>query len=215
MHRPPARRPRRVAATLTAVAAAIAAACGGADDVDDAVAVAVVAQPCASPNRDHGVGVVVGPDLVATAAHVVDGDRRLLTVDGRPASVLVVDARTDLALLRAEVAGPGATTTDAAPDHGVVRTPDGDRDVDVRRTGRLVVDDATDGVRYERDVHTFTPGVEPGTSGAPLLDDDGRLAGIVVLANRTDDTSYAVTAAELRTLIDAAATSPAPVGCPD
>ena len=73
------------------------------------------------------------------------------------------------------------------------------------RTGRLVVDDVTDGVRHEREVHTFTPGVEPGTSGAPLVDDEGRLAGIVVLTNRTDGTAYAVTAAELRRLIDCGA----------
>ena len=195
-------------------------ACSGDDvDVDDAVADAVVvvvaAQPCTSPNRDRGVGVILGPGLVATAAHVVDGDRRQLTVAGRPASVLVTDVRTDLALLRADVDGPGATLTDDAPDHGVVRTPDGNHDVDVLRTGRLVVDDATDGVRHEREVHTFTPGVEPGTSGAPLVDDHGRVAGIVVLTNRTDGTAYAVTAAELRRLVAATPRSPAPVGCPD
>ncbi|MET0325690.1 MAG: serine protease [Ilumatobacteraceae bacterium] len=220
MHRPPPRRPRRVAAILTvgaaAVAAAVAAGCDdGDDDITDAIVVSVAAQPCASPNRDRGVGVVVGPDLVATAAHVVDGDRRELTVDDRPARVVAVDARTDLALLRADVDGPAATPTDDPPTHGVVRTPDGDQDVDVTRTGRLVVDDTTDGVRHERQVHTFTPGMEPGTSGAPLLDDGGRLTGIVVLTNRTDGTAYAVTAAELRRLISAAPGSPAPSGCPD
>jgi S1-C subfamily serine protease len=215
VHRSPARRPRRIAALLSVGAAVnFAAACGdgGAGPTD---AVAVDAQPCDTPNRDHGVGVVVGPDLVATAAHVVDGPRREVTVDGRPARVLVADARTDLALLRTDVAGPGATLTDTAPTHGAVRTPDGEHDVDVLRTGRLVVDDTTDGTRHEREVHTFTPGVERGTSGAPLVDDAGRLAGIVVLTNRTDGTAYAATAAELRTLIAATPRSAAPVGCPD
>jgi S1-C subfamily serine protease len=195
----------------------VTAACddGRADDIADAVVVAVSAQPCTSPNRDLGVGVVVGPDLVATAAHVVDGPRREVTVDGRPAGVLLADARTDLALLRTDVDGPGATTTDEAPDHALVRTPEGDHDVDVLRTGRLVVDDVTDGVRHEREVHTFTPGVEPGTSGAPLVDDEGRVGGIVVLTNRTDGTGYAVTAAEVRRSLAAVRGSPASAGCPD
>ena len=78
-----------------------------------------------------------------------------------------------------------------------------DAPVRVVRTGPLVVHDATDRARYERDVHVFTPGVAEGTSGAPLIDDDGRVAGLVVLDNRGDDVAYAVTAAELTDLLAA------------
>ena len=53
-------------------------------DADTAV-VAVAAQPCRRPTRDLGIGVVVADGLVLTAAHTVDGDRRAVTVDGRPA----------------------------------------------------------------------------------------------------------------------------------
>jgi len=188
-------------------------ACGGGEP-DAAVVVAVVSQPCARPHRDRGVGVLLRSGLVATAAHTVDGPLRELTVDGAPAHVVVLDARTDLALLSADVTGPPAPITMADIGHGTVRTPDGDQDVDVLRTGPLIVDDITAGVRHERSVHTFTPGVEPGTSGAPLVDDDGRVAGIVVLTNRTDGTAYAVTAAELNAVRDEARSSAAPVGCP-
>ena len=90
-------------------------------------------------------------------------------------------------------------------------------DVDVLRTGTLVVDDTTDGERYERDVHTFAPGVEHGTSGAPLVDGRGRLAGIVVLDNPADDVAYAVTASELSGLLRRASglEVPTPQGCPE
>ena len=189
------------------------AGCGG-DEPDAAVVLAVVAQPCARPHRDRGVGVLLRSGLVATAAHTVDGPLRELTVDGAPAQVVILDARTDLALLSADVVGPPAPITVADIAHGTVRTPDGDHEVDVVRTGRLIVDDITGGVRHERSVHTFTPGVEPGTSGAPLVDDSGRVAGIVVLTNRTDGTAYAVTAAELIVLGDDGQSSAAPIGCP-
>jgi hypothetical protein len=75
--------------------------------------------------------------------------------------------------------------------------------VRVVRSGGLVVHDATDRARYERDVHVFTPGVAEGTSGAPLIDEEGRLAGIVVLDNPGDGVAYAVTAAELSALMAA------------
>ena len=174
----------------------------------------VVAQPCDRPHRDRGVGVLVWPGVVATAAHTVGGPLRKLTVDGANAELVAIDVRTDLALLAADVAGTPATPTLDEIDHGTVRTPDGDHDVDVLRTGQLIVDDVTAGVRYERSVHTFTPGVEPGMSGAPLVDDAGNVAGIVVLTNRTDGTAYAVTAAELLAVHASKLRSPAPVGCP-
>lgn len=186
-----------------------------ADTDDDAVAiVAVAARACDRPNRDIGVGVVIAPDIVATAAHTVDGSLRELTVDGIPAQVVAIDARTDLALLTADLAGVPAATTFDDIDRGTVLTPDGDHDVDVLQTGRLVVDDTTDGTRHERSVHTFTPGVDAGTSGAPLVDEAGRVAGIVVLTNRTDGTAYAVTVGEVLALLERERLPAAPVGCP-
>jgi hypothetical protein len=92
----------------------------------------------------------------------------------------------------------------------------------IRRTGRLVVDDTTDRARYERRVHTITPDVVDGTSGAPLVDELGHVLGIVVLANRSDATSYAVTRSEIESVIGANRSAiaavpdpPAPPVCPD
>lgn len=226
MHRPSARRARRLAGALIVALVAVTTltACGD-DDADDDVpvlapkVVVVAAQPCSTPNEDHGVGVVVLPGFVATAAHVVDGPRRSVTVAGQPAEVVAIDARTDLALLATDIAGAFAPTTSTVDGPAIVRTPDGDLPVDVSDTGQLTVDDTTDHEAYEREVHTFAPGVADGTSGSALLDPSGRLAGIVVLANRTDDTGYAVTATELWRFVSAVSTGDrapaAPEECPD
>ena len=176
--------------------------------------VAVAAQPCDRPTRDRGLGVVVGSGLVATAAHTVDGPRRELTVDEAPARIVAIDARTDLALLAVDVPGPVAELSLDAPARAALATLAGRREVEITRTGRLVVHDVTAGARHERQVHTFTPGVAAGTSGAPLVDEDARLLGIVVLANGSDGTAYAVTAAELARLLARAGDSAVRAGCP-
>jgi S1-C subfamily serine protease len=223
VHRPAARRPRRhTGAALTAAVAAIATGCGGGGGGGGRAAVAVVAveaQPCARPQRDRGLGVVVAAGLVATAAHTVDGDLRALTVDGVPGSVVALDPRTDLAVVRAAVdAEPVAWPSGDVDPIGAatLHLADGSHAVEVVRSGLLVVDDATDRTTYRRLVHTFTPGVAPGVSGAPLTTPDDRLLGVVVLDRRDTDEAHAVTAGELRTLVDAVDRGPAAASdCPD
>jgi S1-C subfamily serine protease len=206
MRRPPARRPRLVAGALI-VAAAAGAATACADDGPGAApvppqVVAVAAQPCDRPLPSEGVGVVVGDGIVVTAGHIVEGPRRRVTVDGARATVVGVDRRTDLAVLRADVVGAVDVTRSPTGDVHVA-TPDDDIAVTVLRTGLLIVHDTTDRARYERQVHTIRPAVAAGTSGAPLLDASGDVAGIVVLANRGDGTSYAVTGAEVDAVLAA------------
>jgi S1-C subfamily serine protease len=217
VYRAVARRPRgdaepiliRPAGALVVALGALAlTACAmgatGRDAAERVDVVEVVAQRCDRPNRFRGVGVVVGPDLVATAAHTVDDELRALSVDGRPATVVRLDARTDLALLQAAVTADDIAWAD--PDEpalgpAVVHLADGPHDVEIVRSGALIVDDITAHTRNERQVHTFTPGVAPGASGAPLTTARGELLGIVVLDRTDTDEAHAVTAAELRALI--------------
>jgi hypothetical protein len=181
--------------------------------------VAVAAQPCDRPQHDRGLGVVVADDLVATAAHTVDGDLRALTVDGVPAAVVATDARTDLALVRVALdADPVAFAADDVDPLGPanVGLADGVLAVEVVRTGELVVDDTTDRATYRRLVQTFAPGVDAGVSGAPLTTTDGRLLGVVVLDRRDTDEAHAVATSELRSLVDAGGGRPAAAPrCPD
>jgi S1-C subfamily serine protease len=197
----------------------VPAGCGGGGDDAEAVAVVTIAaQPCARPQRARGLGVAVAEGLVATAAHTVEGDLRRLTVDGVAGRVVAVDPRADLALLQADVdARPVVFAADDVDPIGSARLhlADGPHPVDVVRTGPLVVDDVTEHVRHRRDVHTFSPGVESGASGAPLTTTDGRLLGVVVLDRTDTDEAHAVTARELRSLVEQVGEgSPAPPGCP-
>jgi S1-C subfamily serine protease len=192
------RRPRLVAAVLTALAACAA----DTEPASTPVPVEVAAQPCNRPNRAFGLGVVVADGVVATAGHTVDGTLRELTVDGIPAAVIVVDPRTDLALLAVDHDAEPARLTHGSPRVATVAMPSGLVEVEILRTGPLVVHDATDRARYEREVHTFTPGVEDGTSGAPLVDREGRLLGIVILDRPGRGVADAVTARELSALLD-------------
>ena len=164
--------------------------------------VAVAAQPCLRPNRDRGVGFLIADGIVGTAAHTVDGPRRELTVDGRPAEVLRIDVRLDTALLAVDLPGVVAELTDAPVGAATVRTPAGEQAVTVRSTGMLVVTNVSDHTRVEREVHTFSPGVPDGTSGAPLVDAAGRVVGMVQLDRDGSTLADAVTAAELATLLD-------------
>jgi S1-C subfamily serine protease len=206
MRRLAARRPRIVAAAgcLTALAA-----CSDDGHVPPPVVVHVAAQPCDRPTRSRGLGVVVAPNLVATAAHTVEGSLRDLTVDGVAASVAIVDPRTDLDLLAVEVDAASAELSSEPAVTASVLGPEPATPVRIVRTGTLIVNDATDRARHERQVHTFTPGVEDGTSGAPLVDAAGRVLGVVILDRRRDNLAYAVTARELTGLLEQSRVRPA------
>ncbi len=232
MHRPPARRPRRVLTAIVTAAVSVlagAAFAGCADDgppaeVDPRDAVAVVpvaAQRCEQPNRAHGLGVVVGDGVVVTAGHVVEGDLRALEVDGRPATVRTLDRDSDLAVLAvpgltAPVGVDGLLAPSPRPDAALVDTAtlvrvDDTVPVQLSRREVLVVDNVSDHATYRRHVVVFEPGVVEGDSGAPLVAGDGRLVGIVILTR--DREAFAVTAAEVSGLLAAAARDDA-VGSP-
>ena len=147
--------------------------------------------------------MVVAEGLVATAAHTVEGPLRELLADGEPATLVTIDARTDLALLAApDVDSDPAELSDRAPSSATLLTPGAEQSVELVSTGPLVVHDTTAGLRHERQVHRISPAVASGTSGAPLVDDDNRVLGIVVLSEPADDIAYAVTAGELEALIE-------------
>lgn len=168
---------------------AVLGACGD-DGPAVAVAPTVVAvetQRCRQPNRFRGVGTVVSDDadgvLVATAGHTVEGDLRELRVDGRPAEVVALDRRSDLALLRIDGAAGDATTpaelATAVPATARLVTHGGETAVMIDRHVTFVIEHVSDGATYRRDTVVVGTPVERGTSGAPLLDAAGRLVAIV------------------------------------
>ncbi len=199
---------RAAASVVTAAALASACANDGPDAdierVTDAV-VAIESQRCENPNRANGQGVIVAPDLVVTAGHVVEGRLRALTIDGQPAVVVAIDRNADLALVAADlpdVEAPGFSSL--RPAELVVLGPLGPQSAHVEGRETLVIEHATDLATYRRDVIAFTPGVVEGMSGSPVVDTHGRVAGIVILEDEVTGEGIAVAASEVSALLGVA-----------
>lgn len=141
--------------------------------------------------RRPGSGVVYAPDLVLTAGHVLERDEDLSveTADGRTlaARLLGRDHSTDLAVLRVDNLNVEAAT----PAEGDARV--GQLSLAVASPGRGDGPRATFGIissvggpiktrrgpRLERYIQTDASPY-PGLSGGPLVDVDGKVAGIMV-----------------------------------
>ncbi|GGC87105.1 hypothetical protein GCM10011512_12530 [Tersicoccus solisilvae] len=133
----------------------------------------------------HGTGFVVGPNLVMTAAHVVDGQTAIsVSLPGGVSSAQVIgfDPGDDLALLRLDDAVQGyrfavqQALPSVASDVATIGFPLG---AEMTFTeGRVsTVNAEIDGVSGL--IKTDTA-INHGNSGGPLLDNKGRVVGVVV-----------------------------------
>ncbi len=71
----------------------------------------------------------------------------------------------------------------------------------VERIVTLAVDDTTDGVVHHRQALVLDGAVPGGTSGAPVVGDDGRVVGMVTISHTGRDVTYATAAAEIQSLL--------------
>jgi hypothetical protein len=179
----------------------LAAGCGGAERPD--VLRVTVAQDGLLP--EIATGVAVGDERVLTVAHPLDGGHAV-HVAGRPARVLRIDRGLDLALL--EVPGLRAPALRLGGDGAraaLVVLRDGRPREEAGRIRRRVL------VRWSEqpgDPPRDRPGLElaatvdPGDSGAPVLDAQGRLLGVLYARAADDDgTAWAVDASAVRRLL--------------
>ena len=187
-------------------AAIIVTSAGCADDPPDGVtSVAIAATPCDRPTARLGVGTIVAEGWVLTAAHVVEDELRDVAVDGRTARVVALDPRTDVAMLDVETASDASTAILADAEIGdAVRiiTPTGVIETVVERIVTLSVDDTTDGAIRRRLTLVLDGTVPGGTSGAPVVADDGRIVGMVTISHTGREVTYATAAAEIRPFLD-------------
>src|SRR4051794_4865473 len=146
---------------------------------------------------EHATAFVTGDGRAVTVAHALHGARtvRVTAPGGRPrrARVLSSDARLDLAVLA--VPGVRATVRAAGARAGAAAR------VIVLRQGAAATLAATVrrpiGARLDggpvRPALELDAAIQPGDSGAPVLDGDGRVVGVVfAVASDRERLAYAV-----------------------
>lgn len=142
---------------------------------------------------DVATGFVAGDGRVVTVAHVFGGgDVVRVIVDGRSATVLRLDRRNDLALLRVPGIRGEAPRLGGGDDARVLGRP-----ARVVRRVSARVDGGS-----PRPALILRAQVAAGDSGAPLVTAGGRVAGVVFARSRTrPSTAYAVDAEALAGLL--------------
>lgn len=164
----------------------------------------------------EGSGFAVGPDLVATNAHVVAGERPGATTVERPdgrklkATVVLFDPDRDLALLRVPNLGQTPLPIGSArvgQQGAVFGHPGGQTELRVAPASiHQRVDargrDLYDSHSTSRDVFILAADLRPGDSGGALTDQQGHVVGVAfAIAPDRPGTSYALTSAELNEVL--------------
>ena len=185
---------------------------------DDALDATTIAQVRSSVVRVTGVacdqvldgsGAVVEDRLVVTNAHVVAGEDVTTVVDGsgleHAATVIAFDPIHDIALLAVPSLNAQPLTL-ARPEEGaraaVFGFPGGGSlKISPARIGKTIRANGTDiyrDGRSVRDVVVLAAEVVPGDSGAPVIDESGRLVALVFATDpASNDTAYALDHDEL------------------
>ena len=157
-----------------------------------------------------GSAVLIAPDVLVTNRHVVESATTVEaeTWDGEAFTVKVARSNmiSDLAIV--ELADPITDVTPASlgrnPEQG-----DAVSAVGYPRGGPITKTDGkvkglVDGSDYGEvgQVIQFTAGIEPGSSGGPLIGEDGSVVGIVFAEDIRTSTPLAITVTALRRALE-------------
>jgi S1-C subfamily serine protease len=190
---------RRLALTFASVVALAPFAAGTGSEPPTVVAVRVWS---ATGEARRATGTIVTGGRVLTVDHVLDGAERI-EVLGASATVAERRSDLDLAVLRVPGAtGPAVRVADALASLRVLVARDGGvqaRPAVLRR--RILARLVDQPGRPRRPSLELSATVSAGDSGAPVLNREGELVGIVYArSTRRDGTAYAVRAGELSRL---------------
>lgn len=213
-----------IAVLVTAGVAALAlgscapSAAPAMDSEERSIAISTTA--CGYASATVGSGVLIGGDLVLTAAHVVigagtielnkvddgtGGAARDSAVDAR---IVVIDPTRDLALVSARgLYGPAIELADARVDQPIVvvgGATSGSRAGIIQRKLDFRVDDVRAATRSTRSGYEIAVDLRPGDSGAGVYDNDDKLVGIVFSAPKErDGRTFVVDDSEIEAIIAA------------
>jgi len=184
--------------------------------------VKVEGQACA--RIQQGTGFVAADDLVVTNAHVVAGENhtRIETSDGRrlDTSVAAFDPNRDLAVLRVPgldlpplTEGTGHVDDRGAlfghPEGGALRQAPARIAEQILARGTNISRTAP----TQRDVFVLAAVTAPGDSGAPVVDTEGRVVGVMFAYDISrQTTAYALTRTELDAVLGPVVAGTAPAG---
>jgi TPR repeat protein len=139
--------------------------------------------------KSSGTGVIISSSgLIVTAAHVVDGSSKVevVLVEGpREASIVEIDSKNDLAILRVKgsdhPAAPLAASRDVKLGQPVftIGFPNTDIQGASPKFTRGEISSVS-GIRDEPTQWQISVPVQNGNSGSPLFDESGNVVGIVV-----------------------------------
>jgi S1-C subfamily serine protease len=166
----------------------------------------------------RATGVALPGGWIATVAHSFDGVVDYSVV-GRDAELVYLDLEKDVALLFGE-RPEGSPVVELARDPAVktarvVSFPTPDEPpvvsgVEVIRLANVTLDG-----EGRRNALEIVADINPGDSGSPLVDDEGRLIGIVFASARGVESGWAVSVSEIIAALDVSEHDPiTPPACP-
>ena len=196
---------------LVALVAAVVAGCGASTptvaQIEPSI-VRIAGTACLTPIIASGF--VVEGGQVVTVAHAIAGakdDLRAVSADGTEHDVTVVAFDPDLDIAVLDISsfdGEPLPSSSADPgDTGVVGAMTRDSvivpiDYEVLRVVNARSGDIYDQGRVERTALDVRSSADRGTSGAPLLDEDGAYVGMVfAISNDREDAVYALASSEI------------------
>ena len=162
-----------------------------------------------------GSGVVLGPDVVVTNAHVVAGEEDTTVVRddgaGFEAEVLAFDPAADIAVLRVPGLDRPAlplATGEVGEVGGVFGHPNGGdlriAPFEIAREVTATGNDIYDRDRVSRSVYFIAADLDPGDSGAALVNREGEVVGLAfAIAPDRPGVAYALTDEEIAAALGA------------
>jgi trypsin-like peptidase len=131
-------------------------------------------------SRPH-TGTAICEHTIITCAHGFDTGSETVTVDGKPARLIKIDFKEDVAMLRTEHSLKFVDVADAAPKLGEQVVGYGfEQERQIVKPGLWRFDTSVIGVNEWKGLKTVTVGMraKPGRSGGGLFNTQGQLVGV-------------------------------------